>query len=103
MGTPVKAQGGGISPQSHSISGRMQTAFPNNFTADRYNDVNDHSGTQAVKDTSVSTLFPNEAGNNAVLHDCSPPVERTRAITPEVSITKVPFQKAVSTDVSLTG
>lgn len=46
---------------------------------------------------------PNEAGNNAVLHDYSPPVERTWAITPEVSIVRVPFQKAVSTGASLTG
>lgn len=80
MATPVKAQGGGISPQSHSISVGMQTAFPNNFTADRHDGVNNHSGTQAVKDASVSTLDtistspPNEAGNNAVLHDYSPPV-----------------------------
>lgn len=52
LGTPVKAQGGGISLQSHSILVGMQTAFPNNFTADRHDGVNDHSVTQAVKDAS---------------------------------------------------
>lgn len=52
-GMPVKAEGGAISPQSHSISVETQTGLPNGFTADRHNGVNDHSrATWAVKDAS---------------------------------------------------
>lgn len=57
LGTSARAQGGRISLLSHSISVVTWTMFPNDFTADRHDDVNDRSGaTRAGKDVSVSSL-----------------------------------------------
>lgn len=57
LGTSVGAQGGGVSPLSLSISVGTQTAFPNGFTADRHEGINDRNGTiRAVKDVSISSL-----------------------------------------------
>lgn len=59
----VKAQGGGISPLSLSISVGMQIAFPKDFTADKYDVVNDCSGTtRAVNHTSISGAFRDPGG-----------------------------------------
>lgn len=41
--------------------------------------------------------------NLAIMLFCMTTLERTWAIMPEVSIARVPFQKAVSTDASMTG
>lgn len=76
-----------------SISVGTQTMFPNGFTADRHDGLNNCSGTTlAVKDASVSmldaitlalctSLPQNETGDNAILHDNSPPLEETLAVT----------------------
>lgn len=56
-GTSDRAQGGGISLLSHSISVVTWTMFMNDFTADRHYDINDRScATRAGKDVSVSRL-----------------------------------------------
>ena len=76
----VRAPGGRVSPLPCSISVVTQTAFPDDFTADRHDGIYDRcSAAKAVKNASVSTLDslssavcttspPEEVDDNSILH-----------------------------------